>query len=102
MYPMKICSLNSWFFLEFIQVESDEENEIEVFDTYGTKAKKYIKKYTNSGFLTNYRNENGSIICQLSAHTNNTLDRLECLRKKEFVGAESKFKDIFYQPTAKQ
>lgn|SRR5680860_224093 len=84
-------------FLEYIQVEIDEESEIEVFDTYETKAKKYVKKWTDCGFLTNYRNENGSIIYQLSAHTNKTLDWLDSLRKKEFVGAESKFKDIFNQ-----
>lgn len=84
-------------FLEYYQMESDEENEIEVFDTYETKSKKYLKRWTDSGFLTNYRDENGAIIYQLSAHTNKTLDWLESLKKKEFVGAESKFKDLFNQ-----
>jgi hypothetical protein len=74
-------------FLEFYQLESDEESEIEVFDSYDAKAKKYLKKLTDSGFLTNYRDENGTIIYQLSEHTNKTLDWLESLKKKEFVGA---------------
>jgi len=84
-------------FLEFYQLESDEESEVDVFDSYDSKAKKYIKKWTDSGFLTNYRDENGTIIYQLSAHTNKTLDWLDSLKKKEFVGAESKFKDLFNQ-----
>jgi len=84
-------------FLEYKKVETDEENEINVFDTYEEKAKKYIKKWTNKGFLSNYRNENGEIIYELSSHTNKTIDWLSSLKKKEFVGTESKFKMIFNQ-----
>jgi len=84
-------------FLEHKKVDTDEENEISVFDTYEEKAKKYIKKWTNKGFLSNYRNENGEVIYELSSHTNKTIDWLSSLKKKEFVGTESKFKMIFNQ-----
>jgi hypothetical protein len=48
-------------FLNNHDIESDEENDILYSDTYEEKAIKYIKKWTDSGFLTNYRNEDGEI-----------------------------------------
>lgn len=39
-------------YLEFRQIENDDESEIEVFDNYEIKAKKYIQNWTNRGFLT--------------------------------------------------
>lgn len=59
------------------------------------KSKNTIRDWTNKGFLTNYRVENGDIYYELSPHTNKTINWLYSLEKKEFVGAESKFKDIF-------
>lgn len=94
-YENLLLSLSD--FLEFKKIETDEDDEITIFDTYEEKAKKYIKKWTNKGFLTNYRNENGDIIYELSSHSNKTIDWLSSLKKKEFVGTESKFKMIFNQ-----
>ncbi|MEM1124562.1 MAG: DUF3375 domain-containing protein, partial [Bacteroidota bacterium] len=84
-------------FLEFKELEQDEDHDIQRGDTYEDKAKKYIRKWADNGFLTNYRDERGTIYYELSAHTNKTLDWLASLKKKEFVGAESKFKDIYNQ-----
>ena len=84
-------------YLEFMNIEKDEENEIEVFDTYEIKAKKYIQIWTNKGFLTNYQNERGEIFYELSSHSSKTIDWLSSLKKEEYVGAESKFKNIFNQ-----
>lgn len=84
-------------FLEFKELEQDEDHDIQKGDSYEEKAKKYIRKWTDNGFLTNYRDEKGTIHYELSAHTNKTLDWLSSLKKKEFVGAESKFKDIYKQ-----
>ena len=83
-------------FLEYKNIENDEESDISVFDTFEEKAKKYIKNWTSKGFLTNY-SENDEIYFELTSHTNKTIDWLSSLKKKEFVGAESKFKDIFNQ-----
>ena len=82
-------------YLEFRQIENDEESEIEVFDTYEIKAKKYIQNWTNSGFLTNYQDERGEIFYELSSHSSKTIDWLSSLKKEEYVGTESKFKNIF-------
>ncbi len=82
-------------YLEFRQIDNDEENEIEIFDTYEIKAKKYIQNWTNKGFLTNYQDERGEIFYELSSHSSKSIDWLSSLQKEEYVGTESKFKNIF-------
>lgn len=84
-------------FLEDKQVENDEDSEINPFDTYEDKAKKYILHWTNKGFLTNYPDEQGEVFYELSAHTSKTIDWLTSLKKEEFVGTESKFNSILNQ-----
>jgi len=84
-------------YLEFSQIENDEDNEIEIFDTYEIKAKKYIQNWTNKGFLTNYQDERGEIFYELSSHSSKTIDWLASLKKEEFVGTESKFNNILNQ-----
>ncbi len=84
-------------FLDYRKIEKDEESEIEVFDTYETKAKKYILSWTNKGFLTNYPDEQGEVFYELSAHSSKTIDWLASLKKEEFVGTESKFNNILNQ-----
>lgn len=84
-------------YLEAVQVEIDEDIEITFADTYEIKAKKYVQNWTNKGFLTNYQDETGEIYYELSSHSSKTLDWLSSLKKEEYVGAESKFKNIFNQ-----
>ncbi len=84
-------------FLEYKQVENDEENEINAFDTYEEKAKKYILNWTNKGFLTNYPDEQGEVFYEISANSTKTIDWLSSLKKEEFVGTESKFNNILNQ-----
>lgn len=84
-------------FLEFKQIENDEDNDINSFDTYEEKAKKYILQWTNKGFLTNYLDEQGDVFYELSAHSSKTIDWLASLKKEEFVGTESKFNNILNQ-----
>ena len=52
-------------FLNNHGVEVDEENDILLTDTYEEKAAKYVKRWTDNGFLTNYRNEDGEIYYEL-------------------------------------
>lgn len=84
-------------YLEYKQIENDDENEIELIDTYEVKAKKYIQNWTNKGFLTNYQDEQGEIFYELSSHSSKTIDWLSSLKKEEYIGTESKFKNIFSQ-----
>ncbi|RXP60874.1 DUF3375 domain-containing protein [Lutibacter sp. HS1-25] len=84
-------------FLEYKQVENDEDSEISAFDTYEEKAKKYILNWTNKGFLTNYPDEQGEVFYELSNNSSKTIDWLSSLKKEEFVGTESKFNNILNQ-----
>ncbi len=84
-------------FLDFRKIEKDEESEIEIFDSYEIKAKKYIQSWTNKGFLTNYPDEQGEVFYELSSHSSKAIDWLTSLKKEEFVGTESKFNNILNQ-----
>lgn len=78
-------------------VDEDEESDILYTDTYEEKAAKYIKKWTDSGFLTNYRNQDGEIYYELSSHSSKVIDWLSGLKQEEYIGTESKFKSIINQ-----
>lgn len=84
-------------FLEVNEVENEDESEISVYDSFEVKAKKYIQKWTNNGFLTNYPDEQGEVFYELSTHSSKTIDWLTSLKKEEFVGTESKFNNILNQ-----
>jgi hypothetical protein len=78
-------------------VENDDENGIQIFDTYEEKSAKFIKKWTDNGFLTNYQNDDGDIYYELSSHTSKVIDWLSGLKREEYIGTESKFKSIITQ-----
>ena len=84
-------------FLYDSEIEIDEENDILYSDTYEDKAIKYIKKWTESGFLTNYKNEDGEIYYELSSHSSKVIDWLSGLKREEYIGTESKFNSIITQ-----
>ena len=77
--------------------DPDEDDNITVFDTCEEKAEKLIKKWTDNGYLTNYTNEDGDILYQLSSHTCKVIDWISSLKREEYIGTESKFKSIISQ-----
>ena len=84
-------------YLEYRQIEQDDEAEINPFDSFELKAKKYIQNWTNRGFLSNFQTENGEIFYEISSHSSKTLDWFNSLEKSEYIGTESKFKTIVTQ-----
>ncbi|MDC9715391.1 MAG: DUF3375 family protein [Gammaproteobacteria bacterium] len=82
-------------FLNHYQQELEEGEKPLPFESIEEKAKRTITQWTNKGFLTSYPDENGDIFYELSHHTNKTIDWLSSLIKKEFIGADSKLKDLF-------
>ena len=80
-------------FIEFNDV--DTEYDITGLEEYEEKAKKLIHKWTENNFLRNYQDENGNIIYELTSYTEKTLQWFSSLEKRDFVGTESRFKDIF-------
>ena len=77
--------------------EDDEEYRIEFFDNSDEKAKKLIRKWAEQDFLRNYYDEKGCIIFELTTHTDKVLEWLFTLEKKDFIGTESRFKDIVHK-----
>lgn len=69
-------------FLNNHNIEDDEENDNQIFDTYEEKAIKQIRKWTDRGFLTNYRNEDGEIYYELSSHSSKVIDWLSGLKAR--------------------
>ena len=84
-------------YLSSINLEKDEENDINVFDSYDEKAYKYIQKWTDKGFLRNYQEESGEVFYELSSYSSKVIDWLLSLKKDEFVGTESKFMNLYGQ-----
>jgi hypothetical protein len=77
-------------YLEFKEIENDEENQIDFFDSYEMKGKKFIQIWTNKGFLTNYQDEREEIFYELSSHSSKTIDWLTNLKKEKYKGTEYK------------
>lgn len=83
---------------EHIDEIFEEDQNIEtITESNETKAKRYIKEWTDKGFLTNYQNEEGEIFYELSSHSSKVIDWLSSLKKEEYIGTESKFKTLFSQ-----
>lgn len=59
------------------------------------KARKYIDQWSNQGFLRKYPDDEGIDIHELSSDTEKVMHWLSTLQQREFVGTESRFKDIF-------
>lgn len=93
--PYESLKLELTDYLSSINLENDEENDINVFDSYDEKAYKYIQKWTDKGFLRNYQEESGEVFYELSSYSSKTIDWLIGLKRDEFVGTESKFMNLF-------
>lgn len=93
----KLVNLLSWY-LEDLNY-SDEDDELTAFGTDNyERAKKYIESWTNDNFLRNYMDDTEKTVYNvLTQHTERVFQMLDLLQERKFVGAESKFKDIFHK-----
>ena len=85
-------------YLEEIEyVEEDEELQSDILiQDFDDKAKLYIDRWIDSHYLRNVMDDTRKEpIVFLSKHIEKAFQFLEILKDREFVGAESKFKDIF-------
>jgi Protein of unknown function (DUF3375) len=79
---------------------NDKDEELDantLFDDYSLKASQYIDKWSNAGFLRKYPNDDGEDLHELTPDTTKVLKWLEDLQQREFVGTNSRFKDIFFK-----
>jgi hypothetical protein len=78
--------------------EKDEELDAEtLFDDFALRAAQYIDKWSNSGYLRKYPDDNGEDLHELTPDTIKVLKWLEDLAPREYVGTNSRFKDIFFK-----
>lgn len=78
--------------------EKDDELDSEtLFDDFAVRAAQYIDKWSNSGFLSKYPNDDGEDLHELTPDTKKVLRWLADLEKRGHVGTNSKFRDIFFK-----
>ncbi|WP_113662370.1 DUF3375 domain-containing protein [Pedobacter nanyangensis] len=87
-------------FLDDIEY-SDDDDEVKsgklILD-FDEKAKLYINKWIDLHYLRNVMDDaNKQPLVLLSKHVEKVFQIFELLKEKEFVGTESKFKDIFHK-----
>lgn len=79
-------------FIDEIQDISIDSNLI--FEDNLTKAKKLIEEWSNQDIIRQYPDETGENLHELTSHTERAIRWLESLKPREFVGTESRFRDI--------
>lgn len=78
--------------------EKDEElDAATLFDDFALRATQYIDKWSNSGYLRKYPGEDGEDLHELTPDTIKVLKWLEDLAPREYIGTNSRFKDIFFK-----
>jgi len=78
----------------------DEEDfiDIELNDSLSI-ARKYIDQWCSEDnrYISRYPDENGEPTHELTTHTEKAFQWIESLKKREFVGTESRFRNIYQQ-----
>ena len=79
-------------------LEDKDILDIEITDSL-QMARKYLDIWCNEDnrYLTRYPNENGEPQVELTTHTEKAFQWVEMLQKREFVGTESRFLEIYRQ-----
>lgn len=75
--------------------EAEENGEDDVQEDNLQRAARYLDQWTNQNFLRKFPDETGEHMHELGTDVEKALQWIEGLEKKEFVGTESRFKDIF-------
>lgn len=78
--------------------EKDEELDAgTLFDDFSVRSAQYIEKWSNSGFLSKYPNDDGEDLHELTPDTIKALRWLTDLERRDHVGTNSRFRDIFFK-----
>jgi len=79
------------------EVSDDELDANTLFDDFSLRASQYIDRWSNVGFLSKYPDDEGEDQHELTSDTVKVLKWLDDLQKRDFVGTNSRFKDIFFK-----
>ncbi len=79
-------------------LEDKDLLDIEISDSL-SMARHYLSQWCNeeNRYLTRYPDENGEALHELTSQTEKALQWMDSLRKREFVGTESRFRNIYRQ-----
>ena len=81
---------------KFLVTDEEEDTLIKNSPDSISKAKRLLDIWTEENWLRNYVDDSSKkIFYVLTKHTEKVFQILEVLKDKDFVGAESKFQDIF-------
>ena len=84
------------FIDKYLNPEEEEDILIKNSPDSLSKAKRFLDLWSEESWLRNYVDDNTKrIYYVLTKHTEKVFQILEVLKDKDFVGAESKFQDIF-------
>jgi len=75
----------------------DELEDQSLFDDNALKAAQYIEKWSSFGYLRKYPNDEGEDLHELTFDTIKIFNWIEFLQKREFVGTNSRFRDIYFK-----
>ena len=74
--------------------DDDTTNGLDSVD----RARKYLDDWTSDNYLRNYVDDTTKQVMNvLTKHTERAFQVIDLLREREFVGTESKFRDIFHK-----
>jgi hypothetical protein len=78
--------------------ERDEDLDAEsLFDDFSIRAAQYVERWSNNGYLRKYPGDDGEDLHELTPDTIKVLKWLEDLAPREYIGTNSRFKDIFFK-----
>jgi hypothetical protein len=90
-----VTRLSDYLGVTGYQATDDEIDANSLLEHDDVKARKYIDQWSNKGFLRKYPDDDGLDIHELSSDMEKVMHWVSTLQKREFVGTESRFKDIF-------
>jgi hypothetical protein len=82
-------------YLDAFEKVDERENGEMFLDDVQARARKYLDTWSDQGFLRKYDDEAGERLNELTPATEKVLRWIAELDKRDFVGTESRMKDIF-------
>ncbi|MFA0961661.1 DUF3375 domain-containing protein [Roseivirga sp. BDSF3-8] len=93
--PIDLMETSLTRYLERLEYYDEDEREI---SSYAEKAKMYLERWISEGYLNTIIEESTKKPhVLLSQYAEKAFQVIENLREREFVGAESRFQDLFHK-----
>ncbi|MFN8575513.1 MAG: DUF3375 domain-containing protein [Candidatus Sericytochromatia bacterium] len=80
---------------DYLETINFKDSSFKKKESYHVRAKKYLDDWTEIGLLRKYPNDVGDSLFELTSATERVIQWIQSLDKKDFIGTESRFKDIF-------